>query len=176
MNKKLNRMLAGTLSIMFIGQALIYGDGSSQGIAHAETITEIKESLQLSENADNLAADYEKAVDGLGEIEYFGSPEATVMLMSEAAETDSLDFAEDLTITGYVKKGVVSGCAASDDTPIYVRIFNGDWAELKFTEISDGEKFIINASVAKSEGDSFSPKVLFVSPAHTACRLIEVQQ
>lgn len=45
MNKKLNRILAGTLSMMFVGQALIYGDGNSQGIAHAETISEIKESL-----------------------------------------------------------------------------------------------------------------------------------
>lgn len=29
MNKKLSRILAGTLSAMFIGQVLIYGDGSS---------------------------------------------------------------------------------------------------------------------------------------------------
>ena len=45
MNKKLNRLLAGVLSVMFVGQIMIYGDGSSQGIAHAETIAGIKESL-----------------------------------------------------------------------------------------------------------------------------------
>ncbi len=46
MNKKLSRIIAGTLSMMFVGQVMIYGDGNSQGIAHAETIGEIKESLQ----------------------------------------------------------------------------------------------------------------------------------
>ena len=162
MNKKIQRVLSGVLATMFVGQVMIYGDGSSQGIAHAETITEIKESLQLSENADNLAADYEKAVNGLGEIEYFGSPEASVMMINETGEASAVKFAEDLTITGYVKKGVVSGCAASDDTPIYVRIFNGDWAELKSTEISDGEKFTINASGSdvyhvKFECDGYLP-------------------
>lgn len=45
MNKKLSRIVAGALSVMFVGQVMIYGDGSSQGIAHAETITGIKESL-----------------------------------------------------------------------------------------------------------------------------------
>ena len=42
------------LSVMFVGQVMVYGDGNSQGIAHAETIGAIKESLQLSENADEL--------------------------------------------------------------------------------------------------------------------------
>ena len=47
MIKKFQRILSGVLAAMFVGQVMIYGDGSSQGIAHAETISEIKESLQL---------------------------------------------------------------------------------------------------------------------------------
>ena len=42
MKKIFQRALSGALSVLFIGQALIYGDGSSQGIAHAETIADVK--------------------------------------------------------------------------------------------------------------------------------------
>ena len=54
MKKIFQRALSGVLSVLFVGQVLIYGDGSSQGIAHAETIADIKESLELSGNADEL--------------------------------------------------------------------------------------------------------------------------
>ena len=46
MKKIFQRALSGVLSVLFVGQVLIYGDGSSQGIAHAETIADIKESFQ----------------------------------------------------------------------------------------------------------------------------------
>ncbi len=50
MKKIFQRALSGVLSVLFVGQVLTtYGDGSSQGIAHAETIADIKESLELSE-------------------------------------------------------------------------------------------------------------------------------
>lgn len=32
MNKKIKQTLAGALSLMFVGQVMIYGDGVSQGI------------------------------------------------------------------------------------------------------------------------------------------------
>ena len=38
MNKKIQRVLSGILATMFVGQIMIYGDGNSQGIAHAETL------------------------------------------------------------------------------------------------------------------------------------------
>ena len=75
MNKRIRKLLSGVLAVMFVGQVMIYGDGSSQGIVHAETIAGIKESLQLSENADELQQEFESAVDGLGEVDYFASPE-----------------------------------------------------------------------------------------------------
>ena len=158
MKKKIQRVISGVLATMFIGQALIYGDGSSQGIAHAETITEIKESLQLSENADNLAADYEKAVDGLGEIEYFSSPEASVMMINETGEASAANYEEGLTITGSV---VTEG---NQNTPIYVRIFNGDWVEIACKKVADSGSgsFSVNAGGSdvyhvKFECDGYLP-------------------
>lgn len=159
MNKKLSRILAGTLSVMFVGQVLIYGDGSSQGIAHAETIEAIKESLQLSENADDLQQEYENAVDGLGEVEYFGSPESEIMMMNETAEREETPFSEDLIITGKVEKG---GQKTADKTPIFVRIFDGNWAEINSVELADGGSFSVEASGSdvyhvKFECDGYLP-------------------
>ena len=161
MNKKLSRIVAGALSVMFVGQVMIYGDGSSQGIAHAETIAGIKESLQLSENAVELAQVYENAVEGLGEVEYFGSPEAEIAAYS-AELSDEVSFATGLTITGKVQKGVVSGHAASDDTHIFVRIFNGNWEEINSVEVADGNYYTVSASGSdiyhvKFECDGYLP-------------------
>ncbi len=158
MNKKFRRIFSGILSVMFVGQVMIYGDGNSQGIAHAETIAEIKESLQLSKNADELQKEFENAVDGLGEVEYFGSPESSIMLMNEAAESKAAK-ASGLTITGKVEKG---GQKTADDTPIFVRIFNGDWAEINSKEIADGGSFSVSASGSdvyhvKFECDGYLP-------------------
>lgn len=157
MNKKLSRILAGTLSVMFVGQVLIYGDGSSQGIAHAETIAGIKESLQLSENADELQKEFENAVDGLGEIDYFASPESGIMVMNETADSRAAK-ASGLTISGNV---VTEG---NENTPIYVRIFNGDWAEIASKKVADsgGGKFSITAGGSdvyhvKFECDGYLP-------------------
>ena len=161
MNKKLSRIVAGALSVMFVGQVMIYGDGSSQGIAHAETIAGIKESLQLSENADELAQVYENAVEGLGEVEYFGSPEAGITAYS-AELSDEVSIATGLTITGKVQKGVVSGHTALDDTHIFVRIFNGNWEEINSVEVADGNYYTVSASGSdvyhvKFECDGYLP-------------------
>ena len=158
MNKKISRIVAGALSVMFVGQVMIYGDGSSQGIAHAETIAGIKESLQLSKNADELQQEFENAVDGLGEVEYFASPESGIMMMNETAESRATK-ASGLTISGKVEKG---GQKTADDTPIFVRIFNGDWAEIASQEISDGGSFSVEAGGSdvyhvKFECDGYLP-------------------
>ena len=158
MNKKLSRIIAGTLSMMFVGQVMIYGDGNSQGIAHAETIGEIKESLQLSKNADKLQKEFENAVGGLGEIDYFALPESGIMMMNEAAESKAAK-ASGLKISGKVEKG---GQKTADDTPIFVRIFNGDWAEIASKELSDGGSFSVEAGGSdvyhvKFECDGYLP-------------------
>ena len=71
MKKLISKLLSGTLALMFVGQIMIYGDGSSQGIAHAETIQQIKNDIQLSKNADELAQEFDSAIEGLGEVDYF---------------------------------------------------------------------------------------------------------
>lgn len=158
MNKRIRKLLSGVLAVMFVGQVMIYGDGSSQGIAHAETIAGIKESLQLSENADELAQDFESAVDGLGEVEYFASPESGIMMMNESEISTNANFADNLTITGNV---VTEG---NENTPIYVRIFNGDWAEVASKKVADsgGGNFTVSASGSdvyhvKFECDGYLP-------------------
>ena len=158
MNKKLSRIVSGILSLMFVGQVMIYGDGNSQGIAHAETISDIKETLQFSKNADELQKEFENAVGGLGEIDYFASPESGIMMMNEAGEGKAAK-ASGLKISGKVEKG---GQKTADDTPIFVHIFNGDWAKLSSKEISDGDSFSVEASGSdvyhvKFECDGYLP-------------------
>ena len=143
---------------MFVGQVMIYGDGNSQGIAHAETISDIKETLQFSKNADELQKEFENAVGGLGEIDYFASPESGIMMMNEAGEGKAAK-ASGLKISGKVEKG---GQKTVDDTPIFVHIFNGDWAKLASKEISDGDSFSVEASGSdvyhvKFECDGYLP-------------------
>lgn len=158
MNKRIRKLLSGVLAVMFVGQVMIYGDGSSQGIVHAETIAGIKESLQLSENADELQQEFESAVDGLGEVDYFASPESGIMMMNEAEISTNTNFADNLTITGNV---VTEG---NENTPIYVRIFNGDWAEVASKKVADsgGGNFTVSASGSnvyhiKFECDGYLP-------------------
>ena len=158
MNKRIRKLLSGVLAVMFVGQVMIYGDGSSQGIVHAETIAGIKESLQLSENADELQQEFESTVDGLGEVDYFASPESEVMMMNEAKISTTANFAGNLTITGNV---VTEG---NENTPVYVRIFNGDWAEIESKKVADsgGGEFTVSASGSdvyhvKFECDGYLP-------------------
>lgn len=76
MNKKIKQTLAGALSLMFVGQVMIYGDGASQGILHADTIASAAEAIEGRKNADQLAKEFEEATKGLGEVNYFELPEA----------------------------------------------------------------------------------------------------
>ena len=139
MNKKLSRILAGTLSAIFIGQVLIYGDGNSQGIAHAETIAGIKESLKLSENADDLQKEYESAIDGLGEVEYFITPEEVSLYTLNAGER-SVAEANGLSISGYVGQyGTYS-----DLTKVKILIFDG-WDLVNQTTANENGFFTVSA-------------------------------
>ena len=172
MTKKLTRTIAGVMSLMFVGQIMVFGDGASQGILHADTIASAAEAIEGAKNKDQLAKEFEEATKGLGEVDYFELPESveqnimTYSSRTEAqveAETESAsDFTWDftaksyiqylkeatgvqdtsaLTITGKVQKGTVNGHAASDNTPIYVRIFDGDWNEIESWEVSEGEEY-----------------------------------
>lgn len=155
MNKKIKKTLASPLSLMFVGQIMIYGDGVSQGILHADTIASAAEAVEEAQNADQLAGEFESVTEDLGEVEFFDIPQSAqgdVQLFSEALEENTYTAdsetetnsdvndelaafeeiagdalaANSLTISGKVQKGTVSGHVASDNTPIYVRIFDED--------------------------------------------------
>ena len=55
MNKKLTRTLAGAMSLMFMGQVMIFGDGSAQGLLHADTIASAAEAFEGAKNKFQLA-------------------------------------------------------------------------------------------------------------------------
>ncbi len=54
MNKKIKRTFAGALSLMFVGQVMIYGDDASQGILHAETIASAAEAIGEQEKCSSI--------------------------------------------------------------------------------------------------------------------------
>ena len=191
MSKRLNQTIAGILSLLFVGQIMIFGDGASQGILHADTIASAAEAVEEAQNADQLAEEFESVTDDLGEVKFFDVPQsnhADVQLFSEALEentytadsetgTDTdLNYAlatldeigggaletSSLTISGKVQKGTVNGHTASDNTPIYVRIFDGDWNEIAFQEVSDGGEYSVTADTTgvhhvKFECDGYLP-------------------
>ncbi len=189
MSKKLSRILAGTLSAMFVGQVLIYGDGTSQGLLHAETIASAIDAKEAAKNEEQLAKEFEEVTKDLGKVDYFELPEAVeknIManssrakskaagesefawdytaksLITEYAEQTNINAASELAVTGKVCKGTVNGYAASDNTPIYVRIFNGNWEELAYQEVSDSGEYCVIADGSdvyhvKFECDGYLP-------------------
>lgn len=187
MSKKLSRILAGTLSAMFVGQVLIYGDGTSQGILHAETIASAIDAREAAKNEKQLAKEFEEAAKDLGKVDYFELPEAVEenisahgrrakaksesefvwdytakSLITENIAQTNVNSVSELAVTGKVCKGTVNGYVASDDTPIYVRIFNGNWEELAYQEVSDGGEYCVVADGSdvyhvKFECDGYLP-------------------
>ena len=51
MNKKLTRTIAGVMSV---GQIMVFGDGASQGILHADTIASAAEAIRAQRIKTNL--------------------------------------------------------------------------------------------------------------------------
>ena len=188
MNKKLTRTLAGVMSLMFMGQVMIFGDGSAQGLLHADTIASAAEAIEGAKNKDQLAKEFEEATKDLGKVDFFDVPEAvnqnvmaynSTEVQTEAAsdftwdgtaksyiqylkELSGVQDASTLTVTGKVQKGIVNGYTASDNTLIYVRIFNGNWEEIAYQKISDGGKYTVTAGGSdvyhvKFECDGYLP-------------------
>lgn len=187
MSKKLIRIIAGSLSALFVGQALIYGDGTSLGILHAETIASAINAKEATKKEEQLAKEFEEAVKDLGKVDYFELPEAVKQniaayssrsgsqsesenvwdytaksLITDYVKELNINSVSELAVTGKVCKGAVNGYAASDSTPIYVRIFNGNWEELAYQEVSDGGEYCVIADGSdvyhvKFECDGYLP-------------------
>lgn len=60
--------------------------------------------------------------------------------------SDGIIYSSELIIHGYVYKGMVDGYAARDNEPVFVRIFNGDWAEISSAEVSSDGSYSVTAS------------------------------
>ena len=186
MNKKLTRTLAGAMSLMFMGQIMIFGDGSAQGLLHADTIASAAEAIEGAKNKDQLAKEFEEATKDLGKVDFFDVTEDKnetanneeiaeddISVQSESDEavqnhaaaiataSDGNAPAGELTVTGIVKQGVINGI--DDKTPIYVRIFDENWNELEYQELRSGDSYTVTASSGsgvyhvKYESDGYLP-------------------
>ena len=186
MNKKLTRTLAGVMSLMFMGQVMVFGDGSAQGLLHADTIASAAEAIEGAKNKDQLAKEFEEATKDLGKVDYFDVAEDKnetanneeiaeddISVQSESDEavqdhtaviataSDGDAPAGELTVTGIVKQGVINGI--DDKTPIYVRIFDENWNEIEYQELRSGDSYSVTASSGsgiyhvKYESDGYLP-------------------
>ena len=186
MNKKLTRTLAGVMSLMFMGQIMIFGDGSAQGLLHADTIASAAEAIEGAKNKDQLAKEFEEATKDLGKVDYFDVTEDKnetanneeiaeddISVQSESDEavqnhaaaiataSDGNAPAGELTVTGIIKQGVINGI--DDKTPIYVRIFDENWNEIEYQELQSGDSYSVTASSGsgiyhvKYESDGYLP-------------------
>ena len=171
MNKKLTRTLAGAMSLMFMGQIMIFGDGSAQGLLHADTIASAAEAIEGAKNKDQLAKEFEEATKDLGKVDFFDvadekengtvvnedtakndiavqSDEAGAAVQDRSAAVMAASEGDapagELTVTGIVKQGVINGI--QDKTPIYVRIFDENWNELEYQELQSGDSYTVTAS------------------------------
>lgn len=171
MNKKLTRTLAGAMSLMFMGQVMIFGDGSAQGLLHADTIASAAEAIEGAKNKDQLAKKFEEATKDLGKVDFFDvadekengtvvnedtakndiavqSDEAGAAVQDRSAAVMAASEGDapvgELTVTGIVKQGVINGI--QDKTPIYVRIFDENWNELEYQELQSGDSYTVTAS------------------------------
>ena len=171
MNKKLTRTLAGAMSLMFMGQVMIFGDGSTQGLLHADTIASAAEVIEGAKNKDQLAKEFEEATKDLGKVDFFDvadekengtvvnedtakndiavqSDEAGAAVQDRSAAVMAASEGDapvgELTVTGIVKQGVINGI--QDKTPIYVRIFDENWNELEYQELQSGDSYTVTAS------------------------------
>ncbi|MDE6088105.1 MAG: hypothetical protein K2G25_06935, partial [Oscillospiraceae bacterium] len=185
MNKKLQRIIAGTMSTLLVGQIMIFGDGTAQGILHANTIASAADAVKELKNAKQLAQEFDEAMEGLGEVDYFTLPaskrrtaraaskktkinqedNSNPQMFTQRTLTDEdISLSDSLTITGRVCRGTVENCntPVNDSTPVYIRIFNGDWEEIACTEIQDGENYSVSAKGSnvyhvKFECDGYLP-------------------
>lgn len=141
MVKTHNRIIAGALSTLLIGQVALFGDGTGKGLLHPDTIVYAEDSIKAKKTEKELADEFEQVVSELGQVDYFDVSDSKTgskslkKAKSRSAESDSAsdpteDISDSLTVSGIVSLGEVSGATRSDDPPIYIRIYTGDWQKL----------------------------------------------
>ena len=158
MSKKINRVIAGSLSAVFVGQVLISGDGNAQGILGPENIARAAEIVEEWKSQKELSAEFKQAASELGAVDYFettdtaASPKSAKRTLARSAYAGAgSDISTSLTITGKVALGEVAGVSRNDDPPIFIRIFNGNWEEITHCTCHNGDSYRISAAGGSSD-------------------------
>ena len=153
MSKNINRIIAAALSTVFVGQALITGDGRSMGPFHPDSIAFAADAIKAKKSEKELADEFSRVTSELGDVDYFEAAGPQNKLRSAkraqaaSAEADPFgDIAEALTVRGNIALGEVPGVGRADDPPIYIRIFNGNWEELDHKTYHDGDSYEITTA------------------------------
>ncbi len=183
MHTSLKRTVSGVLSFLLVGQVMIFGDGTAQGVLHKDTLVAAAGSIEEMKNARQLKEEYDTAIEGLGEVDYFTLPSTgntrrrvrsvnrlnTEETSTESSVWDDVTITEEpinapdtLTVSGYVEKGTVPNHTESDSTPIYIRVFNGNWEEIASVQANQNGSYTVTASGSdvyhvKFECDGYLP-------------------
>lgn len=150
MVKTHNRIIAGMLSALLIGQITMFGDGTANGFLHPDTIAHAAEIIRERKTEKELADEFEQTVNELGQVEYFDvtdSGNGSISLKKTRAGTTEInpmdDISGSLTVSGKVSLGEVSGFTRSDNPPVFIRIYTGDWQELTHQTVHNGDSYSV---------------------------------
>lgn len=106
MSKKINRIIAGTLSMMLVGQVMIFVDGTAEGILHPDMLAHAAEFIKEKKNAKELAEEFENTVAELGKVDCFETSDfnndtkAVKKAQARLAENDPVDdISDSLTVS-----------------------------------------------------------------------------
>ena len=153
-----NRIIAGTLAVLLVGQYAIFGDGMGKGIFHPDNIAYATETVKEKKNQKELAKEFEDAISELGKVDYFDVSDSdnrkvySKKARANSAEEDpSQDISHSLTVSGKVALGEVSGNTRADNPPIYIRIFSKDWEEITHKTVHNGDNYSISIDEGYSE-------------------------
>ena len=160
MHKIFKKATAGVLSFLMAAQVMIFGDGTAQGILHADTLAEAAEHVETYKNARQLKDEYDSAVEGLGEVEYFSVDNETESSYDDFVSVMSDENADEMTpfslfsarsserstlfnVQGRVQKEIFQ--ERYDDIPVYVIIFDAGWNELTRQQVADDGSYSVTA-------------------------------
>lgn len=141
-----NRIVAAAISVVFIGHALLFGDGTAKGLLHPENIAFAIDSIKQKMNADELAEEFTKNTIGLGEVDFFDVAYGNSKRSLKTATRLSGGLGDNLTVSGTIILGTVDGYDTYDDQPIRITIFDGGWQPLISDIYHNGDLYSISAS------------------------------
>lgn len=157
MVKTHNRIIAGVLSTLMVGQVTFFGDGTTKGILHPDTIAYAAEEIKTRANERELAEEFERAIQGIGEVDYFDSSSSSTT--NSTRRTRSLSSTSPLRTTSssplesfptvahnLTVSGIVSSLEGCDVSNAKVIIFNADWQDIATANVNSDGSFSVTAT------------------------------